>query len=51
MMLDTLGETAAASAIDKTVTAALNGGRIKSLAAGRMGLGTREIGDLVAAAL
>jgi 3-isopropylmalate dehydrogenase len=48
MMLDTIGERAAAQAIDQAVTKALNSGRIKSLAAGRMGLGTREVGDLVA---
>lgn len=48
MMLDTLGESTAAQAIDAAVTKALNCGKIKSLAAGRMGLGTREVGDLVA---
>ena len=48
MMLDTIGERAAAQAIDQAVTKALNSGHIKSLAAGRMGLGTREVGDLVA---
>ena len=48
MMLDTLGEHAAAQAVDQAVTKALNGGKIKSLAAGRMGLGTTEVGDLVA---
>lgn len=48
MMLDTLGEHAAAQAIDRAVTTALNSGKIKSLAAGRMGLGTTEVGDLVA---
>lgn len=48
MMLDTLGETEAAQAVDRAVTAALNGGKIKSLAAGRMGLGTAEVGDLIA---
>jgi 3-isopropylmalate dehydrogenase len=48
MMLDTLGEHKAAQAIDQAVTKALNGGKIKSLAAGRMGLGTTEVGDLVA---
>ena len=51
MMLDTLGETEAAQAVDRAVTSALNGGKIKSLAAGRMGLGTSEVGDLVAASL
>ncbi len=48
MMLDNLGETAAAQAVDRAVTTALNSGKIKSLAAGRMGLGTTEVGDLVA---
>ena len=48
MMLDTLGETEAAQAVDRAVTAALNGGKIQSLAAGRMGLGTSEVGDLIA---
>lgn len=48
MMLDTLGEPEAAVAVDRALTQALNGGKIKALAAGRMGLGTREVGDLVA---
>lgn len=48
MMLDTLGETEAAAAVDRAVTAALNGGKIQSLAAGRMGLGTSQVGDLIA---
>ncbi len=48
MMLDTLGETEAAAAIDKAVHDALASGKIKSLSAGRMGMGTREIGDMVA---
>jgi 3-isopropylmalate dehydrogenase len=48
MMLDTLGETEAALAVDKAVKAALNSGKIKSLAAGKMGMGTRETGDYIA---
>jgi 3-isopropylmalate dehydrogenase len=48
MMLDTLGETKAAVAIDTAVTTALNSGKIKSLAAGKMGLGTTQVGDLIA---
>jgi 3-isopropylmalate dehydrogenase len=48
MMLDTLGETEAALAIDMAVAAALTCGKIKNLAAGRMGMGTTEAGDLVA---
>jgi 3-isopropylmalate dehydrogenase len=51
MMLETVGETEAAVAIDKAVTNALSSGKIKSLAAGRMGMGTREVGDLVASML
>ncbi len=48
MMLETLGEDAAARAIDKAVNDALASGRIKSLSAGKMGMGTTEIGDFVA---
>jgi 3-isopropylmalate dehydrogenase len=51
MMLDTLGEREAALAVDKAVTGSLNGGKIKSLAAGRMGMGTTQVGDLIAAAV
>ena len=49
MMLDTLGETAAAAAIDTAVTKSLNSGKIKSLAAGKMGMGTTQVGDFIAA--
>ncbi len=48
MMLDTIGERTAAAAVDAAVTKALNSGKIKSLAAGRMGMGTTQVGDLVA---
>ena len=48
MMLDTLGEPEAAAAVDKAVTSALTSGKIQSLAAGRMGLGTTQVGDLIA---
>ncbi len=48
MMLETLGEDSAARAIDKAVNDALASGRIKSLSAGKMGMGTTEIGDFVA---
>jgi 3-isopropylmalate dehydrogenase len=51
MMLDTLGEPAAARAIDKAVTDLLASGKIKSLAAGRMGHSTTEVGDMVAGAV
>jgi len=48
MMLATLGEDAAAAAIDKAVYEALSSGKIKSMSAGRMGMGTTEVGDYVA---
>lgn len=48
MMLETLGESAAARAIDAAVHAALASGKIKSLSAGQMGMGTTEVGDLIA---
>jgi 3-isopropylmalate dehydrogenase len=51
MMLDTLGETAAANAIDQAVSNTLASGKVKSLAAGKMGMGTSELGDLVAKSL
>jgi len=48
MMLDTLGEIDAAKAVEDAV-AFLTGEKLKSLAAGRMGYSTTEVGDLVAA--
>ena len=48
MMLDTLGETDAAQAVDAAIHGALNSGKIQSLAAGQMGMGTTEVGDLIA---
>ncbi|MBN2036125.1 MAG: 3-isopropylmalate dehydrogenase [Chitinispirillaceae bacterium] len=48
MMLEALGEQKAADAIDKAVHDALATGRIKSLSAGRMGMSTTQVGDLVA---
>ncbi len=50
MMLDFLGESAAAAAIEAAVVKIINT-RIQSLAAGKMGHGTREVGDLIAAAI
>jgi hypothetical protein len=41
-------ETAVAAAIDKAIHDVLASGQIKSLAAGKMGMGTREVGDLIA---
>jgi len=48
MMLDQLGERDAAGLIDTAVESALSSGRIKDLAAGKMGMGTSEVGDLIA---
>jgi 3-isopropylmalate dehydrogenase len=48
MMLETLGEQNAANAIEQAVHGALASGKIKSLSAGRMGMGTTQVGDLVA---
>jgi 3-isopropylmalate dehydrogenase len=48
MMLDTLGESEAAATIEKAVYDALASGKIKSMSAGKMGMGTREVGDFVA---
>ena len=48
MLLDTIGESAAANAVEQAVIKALSGGKIKSLAAGKMGLSTNETGDLIA---
>jgi 3-isopropylmalate dehydrogenase len=48
MMLETLGEDAAARAIDQAVNDAMASGKIKSLSAGKMGMGTTEVGDFVA---
>jgi 3-isopropylmalate dehydrogenase len=49
-MLDFLGEARAGAAIEEAVVKIINS-KIKSLAAGKMGYGTREVGDLVAAAI
>jgi len=50
MMLDFLGESKAAAAIESAVVSTINT-KIKSLAAGKMGYGTREVGDLIATAV
>jgi len=50
MMLDFLGEAKAGAAIETAVVKIINT-KIQSLAAGKMGHGTREVGDLVAAAV
>jgi 3-isopropylmalate dehydrogenase len=51
MMMDAIGEGTVGSAIEKAVHKALASGRIKSLAAGKMGMGTTEVGDFVASLL
>ena len=50
MLLDFLGETAAAKAIESAVIK-ITREKVKSLAAGKMGYNTSQIGDLVAQAL
>jgi len=50
MMLEFLGETRAGAAIENAVIGVINT-KIKSLAAGKMGYGTTEVGDLVAASV
>lgn len=50
MMLDFLGEHAAANAIEAAAVKIINT-KIKSLAAGRMGYSTTQVGDLIAGAL
>ena len=50
MLLDFLGETDAAQAIESAVIKTVRE-KLKDLAAGKMGHGTREVGDLVAAAV
>ncbi len=47
MMLEYLGEDAAGKTVEKAVME-VTGKHIRSLAAGQMGIGTREVGDLVA---
>jgi len=46
MMLETLGEDAAALAVEKAVMTVVRE-KVKSLTAGQMGYSTREVGDLV----
>ncbi|MBN1823161.1 MAG: 3-isopropylmalate dehydrogenase [Endomicrobiales bacterium] len=48
MMLDAIGEKEAARTIENSVEKSLTSGKIKSLAAGKMGLTTTEMGDLIA---
>lgn len=48
MMLEFLGEDKASKLIEEAIVRLLTSGKIKSLSAGKMGLGTREVGDFVA---
>ncbi|MBD3322332.1 MAG: 3-isopropylmalate dehydrogenase, partial [Chitinivibrionales bacterium] len=48
MLLESLGEDDAAAAIDGAVSTAMASGKIKDLSAGKMGMSTTEVGDLVA---
>jgi 3-isopropylmalate dehydrogenase len=50
MLLDHIGETKAASQIEKAVMG-ITKNKMKSMAAGKMGYGTKEVGDLVVEAL
>ena len=47
MMLETLGEQQAADAVEKAVKF-VTANKLQSLAAGKMGFSTSEVGDLVA---
>jgi 3-isopropylmalate dehydrogenase len=48
MMMDEVGQTEAGQDIEQAVYKALELGKIKNLAAGKMGLSTTEVGDLIA---
>jgi 3-isopropylmalate dehydrogenase len=48
MMLEMIGEAKAAKDIENAVIKALESGKIKNMSAGKMGLSTTEIGDLIA---
>jgi 3-isopropylmalate dehydrogenase len=48
MMLDEIGQHEAGAAIEQAVYKTLESGKVKSLAAGKMGMSTSEVGDLVA---
>jgi len=48
MLVAQLGEERAADRMEQAIVAALSSGKIKSVSAGRMGMSTSEMGDLVA---
>jgi len=47
MMLEHLGENDASALIEKAVSETLDSGKIKDLAAGKMGVTTSEVGDMI----
>jgi len=47
MMLEFIGEKEASALMEGALVKALSSGEIKSLSAGNMGMGTREVGDLI----
>ncbi|MFH0774532.1 MAG: 3-isopropylmalate dehydrogenase [bacterium] len=51
MMLEHLGEKDAADSIERAVISLLSSGKIQDMGAGKMGLSTSEVGDLVANAI
>lgn len=51
MLLDTLGEHNAAQRVDQAIRKAIVSGRLKSMEAGKMGLTTSQVGDLIASSL
>ena len=51
MLLEVIGEQTAGQAVEQAVVKLLTSGKMKSLAAGKMGLSTTEVGDLVASNL
>jgi len=48
MMLEILGEDKASQAVDDAIKKTLASGKIKDMGAGRMGMTTSEVGDLIA---
>ncbi len=48
MMMEQVGEPKIGARIEKAVVRALTEGKFKSMSAGQMGMGTAEVGDLVA---
>jgi 3-isopropylmalate dehydrogenase len=48
MLMTEIGQAQAGNTIESAVYKALESGKIKSLAAGKMGMSTTEVGDLIA---